>query len=103
VNFVPQVAAGGHEVALSLKNRRDNIESQKFDMIMKFLSWKFTLKLILRDSQNFWTTKIWSYTVFHMTCSTDMDSCVTCIKLWLFCMQLQSFPIDNHIFVLDIR
>ena len=61
-----QVAAGGHKVACSLKNGLGNIESRKFKVITKFLSQKFTLKLILRDSRNFWTTKIWSYTVFHL-------------------------------------
>ena len=40
-----------------------SIESRKCKVITKFLSRKFTLKLILRDSQNFWTMKIWSYTV----------------------------------------
>jgi len=59
-----QVAIGGHEAMRLLKNGRGNVESWKFKVTTKFLSWKFTLKLILRDSLNFWTTKIWSYTVY---------------------------------------
>ena len=52
-------------IARLLRKGRDNIESRKFQEIMKFLSRKFTLTLIWRDSRNFWTTKIWSYTVIY--------------------------------------
>ena len=52
-------------IARSLKNERSNIESRKFKAIMNFLSQKFTLMLVWRDSQNFWITKIWSYTVLR--------------------------------------
>ena len=45
-----------------------------------------------------------TYTDFHVTCSTDTESCVTCsTKIWLFiyCMQVQGFSIDCHTFVYD--
>ena len=50
-------------IARSLKNGRVNIESRKCKVITKLLSRKFTLTPVWRDSRNFWTMKIWSYTV----------------------------------------